>query len=129
MIAGGILASVLASAAGGAALGGILGALVGLGIPEDEARYYEREIHVGRTLVTVRAPGRADEAREILRLHGADDMHTRRPAERATTERVSVPSQVPVNRGDAMGCCGGNVCGPLERQDPARRAPGTNVRD
>src|SRR5215218_283492 len=55
VIAGGVLASVLASAAGGAAVAGIVGALIGLGIPEEEARYYEGEFKAGRTVVTVQA--------------------------------------------------------------------------
>jgi hypothetical protein len=70
VIAGGVLASVLASAAGAAAVGGIVGALVGLGIPEEEARYYEGEFTSGRTLVTVRAPGRYEEAEEVLGRYG-----------------------------------------------------------
>jgi hypothetical protein len=71
VVAGGLLASVLASAAGGAAVTGLVGALIGLGVPEDEARTYESEFQAGRTLVTVRAPGRSDEAYAILRHHGA----------------------------------------------------------
>ena len=70
VILGGLLASVAASAVGGAAVGGVVGALVGLGVPEEEARYYESEFHAGRTLVTVRAPGRYEEATAILRRHG-----------------------------------------------------------
>jgi len=76
VIAGGLLASVLASAAGGAAIAGVVGALVGLGIPEDEARYYEGEFQAGRTLVTVRADGRSDEAWAILNRHGAYNRET-----------------------------------------------------
>jgi len=76
IIAGGLLASVLASAAGGAVVGGIVGALIGLGIPEEEARYYEGEFQAGRMLVTVKADGRYDEAYAILRRHGAYDMRT-----------------------------------------------------
>jgi len=75
VIAGGILATVLGTAAVGAAAGGIIGGLVGLGIPEDEARYYEGEIKSGRTLVTVKADGRWDEARSLLRQAGAYDVH------------------------------------------------------
>jgi hypothetical protein len=56
---------------GVAAVGGALGTLVGLGVPEHEARYYEPELHAGRTLVSVRAPGRYEEASAILRRHGA----------------------------------------------------------
>ena len=65
-VAGGLLASVLASAAGTAAVGGVVGALVGLGIPEDEASYYEAEFQAGRTLVSVQSMGRAAEAWDIL---------------------------------------------------------------
>src|SRR5689334_1199868 len=43
VIAGGTLAAVLASAATGAAAAGLVGALVGMGIPEEEAHYYENE--------------------------------------------------------------------------------------
>jgi uncharacterized protein (TIGR02271 family) len=74
VIAGGLFAAVLASAAGTAAVGGVLGALIGLGIPEDEAQYYESEFKAGRTIVTVRTDGHYDEAMNILRRHGAYDM-------------------------------------------------------
>jgi uncharacterized protein (TIGR02271 family) len=76
VIAGGIFASILASAAGGAAAGGIVGALIGLGIPEDEARYYEGEFQGGRTVVTVQAEQRAEEARSILMRHGGYDRNS-----------------------------------------------------
>jgi hypothetical protein len=76
VIAGGLLASVLASAAGGAAVAGIVGALIGLGIPEEEARYYEGEFHSGRTLVVVQAPGRTAEAWAILSRHAAYNRQT-----------------------------------------------------
>ncbi len=55
VIAGGVLAAVAASAAGTAAAGGLIGAMVGLGIPENEAEYYESEFNNGRTVVTVKA--------------------------------------------------------------------------
>lgn len=77
VIAGGILASVLASAGLAAAVGGLTGALIGLGVPEDEAKYYEGEFESGRTVVTVKADGRYDEAALILQRHGAYDMHNR----------------------------------------------------
>src|SRR3954452_8035381 len=48
-IAGGTLAALLASAGTGAVVGTVLGALVGLGVPEEEAKYYESEVHSGRT--------------------------------------------------------------------------------
>jgi hypothetical protein len=73
VIAGGLLASLLTSAAGGAAAGGLLGALVGLGIPEEEAKYYEDKFQSGQTLVTVQADERYDEARAILDRYGSCD--------------------------------------------------------
>jgi hypothetical protein len=76
VIAGGLLASVLASAAGGAAIAGLVGALVGLGIPEEEAKYYEGEVKAGHTLVTVKAEGRVDEVRGLFAQYGAYDKHT-----------------------------------------------------
>ena len=72
IIAGGALASTLAGAGIGAAAGGLLGALVGMGLPEHEAKYYERGVQEGGILVTVAAPGRASEARRILTDCGAD---------------------------------------------------------
>jgi hypothetical protein len=75
VIAGGTLAAILANAAGGAAIGGVIGALTGAGIPEEEAKYYQSEFEAGRTIVTVKADGRYDEAMAILRCHGAYDMH------------------------------------------------------
>jgi uncharacterized protein (TIGR02271 family) len=72
-IAGGALAAVLSSAAAGAAAAGLGGALVGMGIPKDEAEYYESEFQAGRTLVTVTAPARETEARTILRQFGGHD--------------------------------------------------------
>src|SRR6266567_7132827 len=76
-IAGGILVTVLGGAAIGAAAGGIVGALVGMGVPEEEAHYYAGEFHSGRTLVTVRADGRQQEAINILHHFGGYDAGTR----------------------------------------------------
>ncbi len=75
IVAGGILASVLASAVGAGAAGGIVGALIGLGLPDEDARYYEGEVRSGRTLITVDAGNRYEEAVAILDRYGA----TRRP--------------------------------------------------
>jgi hypothetical protein len=74
LIAGGALVALLASAGAGATVGTVVGGLIGLGIPEDEATYYEDELKGGRTLVTVHtddsSSGRAADAREILTRHG-----------------------------------------------------------
>ena len=76
-IAGGTLAAILSSAAAGAAAAGLAGALVGVGIPEEEADYYESEFKSGRVVVTVRAESRYDEAAAVLRRHGGYDMENR----------------------------------------------------
>jgi hypothetical protein len=70
IVAGGALATALGGAAAGAAAGGLLGGLVGLGIPEEEARYYETEFQSGRALLTVRAHNRYDEVTNVLNRWG-----------------------------------------------------------
>jgi len=80
VIAGGILATVLGGAAIGAAAGGILGALMGMGVPEEEAHYYESEFNEGRIIVTVNAEGRYMEARDAMRRLGGYDIDNRRSA-------------------------------------------------
>lgn len=80
VVAGGVLASTFGIAGGtalagagiGAAAGGLVGALVGLGIPEEEARHFERGIKAGGTLVTVNAAGRIADALSILERSGGD---------------------------------------------------------
>lgn len=66
VIAGGVMAGILGGAATGLAGGGLIGALIGLEVPEKAARDYERAFHSGRTLVTVRAGDRYEEAAAIL---------------------------------------------------------------
>ena len=72
IIAGGALASTLAGAGIGAAAGGLLGALVGMGVPEEDAKHFERGFQEGGILVTVQAREDAEEAREALSEDGAD---------------------------------------------------------
>jgi len=72
VITGGLLTVVLASTAAGAAGGSLIGPFIALGLSEDEARYYERQFSAGRTILAIRASGREDEARRVLRRHGAD---------------------------------------------------------
>ncbi len=76
-IAAGTLGVILSNAAVGAGVVGLVGALVGYGIPEEEAEYYHGEFEAGRTIVTVQADGRYDEASALLRQYGATDMSTR----------------------------------------------------
>lgn len=53
ILAAGPIAATLTGAAVGAGAGGLVGGLVGLGIPEDEAQEYERNLNEGRILVLV----------------------------------------------------------------------------
>jgi len=73
-IAGGTLAAILSSAAAGAATAGVAGTLIGLGIPEDEAKYYDQEFQAGRIVVTVDAGSRFQEAQSILVQNRGYDM-------------------------------------------------------
>lgn len=77
VLAGGLLASFFGGAIAGTAVGGILGALTGLGISEDEAKYYEERFNSGKAIVAVKAGDHANEASAILLRHGGYDMRTR----------------------------------------------------
>jgi hypothetical protein len=102
-IAGGTLAALVSSAAAGAAAAGLAGTLIGLGIPEDEATYYDEQFRSGRVVVTVQADDRRLEAESILQRFGGHDMATRSTArtprevdietEPAVTEDVIVGSR------------------------------------
>jgi hypothetical protein len=89
VVSGGLLAAALGGAATGAVTGavagGIAGALVGLGIPEDEAKYYDEQFRGGGTLMTVKADDRYDDASEIARKRRGYDYETRN--ERPMRER------------------------------------------
>lgn len=65
-IAGGTLGILLSSAAAGAAAAGIAGALIGLGVPEEEAEFYEGEFQSGRTLVTVKGGAKSPVAAQVI---------------------------------------------------------------
>jgi hypothetical protein len=76
VLAGGILAAALGGAAIGAAAGGVIAALVNIGVPEDEAHFYQKELEAGRTIVTVKSPTGYADALNILRRNGAYDAGT-----------------------------------------------------
>ena len=42
-----------------------------LGLSDDESRYYENQYDIGHTVVAVKAPGREEEALDIMRDKGA----------------------------------------------------------
>ena len=94
VISGGVLASLV-----GGTAGWLVGGLAGLGIPEDEARYYEDQVHQGRALVTVDAGDREPEARAILIRDGAQNFQD--DAYPATTGATTTASDVAYNASGA----------------------------
>jgi hypothetical protein len=100
-IAAGAFATALGGAAIGAGVGAIAGALVGMGIPEEEARYYEQEVRGGRTLVAVRAGSRMTDADDLLHQYGAYDVEHRDPSSMASgTSGLADAAPVERNRYD-----------------------------
>jgi uncharacterized protein (TIGR02271 family) len=97
-IAGGTLAVLLSSAAAGAAAAGLAGALIGMGLSKEEAEYYEGELKAGRTIVTVHAGSRRDEAMHILRQHGGYSMER----ERAAGDVTGAPHMAAAGLGGTM---------------------------
>ena len=75
VMAGGVLAAFFGGAIAGTAVGGIFGALTGLGVSEDEARFYENEFHSGRAIVAVKPRGRWQEAADVLVRNGGQHVH------------------------------------------------------
>jgi hypothetical protein len=63
---GGLMVQLNALARADAADRGLGTALCELGVPEPEARQYEREFELGRSIVTVKAAGRARYAATVL---------------------------------------------------------------
>lgn len=76
VIAGGILGAALAGAVAGAATGGIAGALLHWGFSQEEVDYYHGQFQAGRTLVTVHAGARRQEAQEILSRNGGYNLNS-----------------------------------------------------
>jgi hypothetical protein len=98
----GTLGTALAGAAVGAGLGALAGGLIGMGVPEDEARYYDDEFRAGRTIVTVNAGSRYNDAQNVLRREGAYDVETRGLGGRTMVEparRVDVRDAEPMGHG------------------------------
>lgn len=97
IIAAGTLASILAGAGAGAATGGLFGSVVGLGVSDEDARFYEQEFNRGGSLVAVRADDHFDEAINILNRNGGrfanDRIANRTPSGRQEDEPVSDPNR------------------------------------
>ncbi len=96
VITGGMLAATVGGALLGALTGGFAGTLIDMGIPEDEARYYQEELMKGRTIVTVKTGGRYQDALAVLRQSGAYDSSSRNVIPEAIpTQIVSAPPAPP----------------------------------
>jgi hypothetical protein len=95
VIAGGMLAGIVAGAVAGGTVGGLAGALHGMGVPERDASYYEGEFKDGRTIVTVRADERRQEAADIMRQLGAYDATSRGTANGSVEPVVDAPVEEP----------------------------------
>ena len=76
LIAGGALIALIASAGAGATVGTLVGGLVGLGVPEDDATYYDSEVQSGRYVVTVNAGAKAGEVKTMFRRYEGYDRST-----------------------------------------------------
>jgi len=73
LVAAGPVVAALAGLGAGAAAGGLTGALIGLGIPEHEAKFLDKEIEKGGILVGVYChDDRQKVARDILEAAGAE---------------------------------------------------------
>lgn len=114
-IAGGTLGVILSNAAAGAGIVGLVGALIGIGIPEEEATYYQGEFEAGRVVVTVQAAGRVREAEEILSRNYAYNIHSQENAGPGTDMGRQAPAhgsgdtpetttlEIPVERDEVVG--------------------------
>ncbi|HWR15925.1 MAG TPA: PRC-barrel domain-containing protein [Terriglobales bacterium] len=76
LLAAGPIVAALAGAGAVGAIGGLAGGLIGMGMPELEAKRYEKEIREGRMLLSVRCsdPRFVASARSILESTGAKDV-------------------------------------------------------
>lgn len=86
-IAAGPIMATLAGMGVGGTLGGLTGALVGLGIPEYEAKTYERRLQKGGILISVHCDT-SDEvtrAKDLLKGTGAEDISSTGEASSGST--------------------------------------------
>lgn len=88
LLAAGPIIAALVGAGVGAAVGGLLGALKDLGLPEEEAEDYSKQVRAGRVLVAVQTEdGEAPTAIEVMEKAGARDMEARQ----ATSDKAALP--------------------------------------
>lgn len=91
VLAGGILAAFFGGAVAGTMVGGLLGAMTGLGVSEDEARYYQTHFEQGKAIVAVRAGERAAEAADILVRSGGQHVRSEGTSPVQTSGIFSTP--------------------------------------
>jgi hypothetical protein len=89
LIAAGPIMATLAGLGAGAVAGGFLGALVGMGIPEYEAKRYERRVKDGGILLSVHCEdsGAVKNAKQTLENCGAEDISS--SGESATSAKAT----------------------------------------
>jgi uncharacterized membrane protein len=92
-IAFGALGAALTGAVAGAVVGGVTAALIDFsGIPEEEARGYEEQVHAGKTLLAVKA--REEDAAEVRRILAAAGADSIRDNQTDLTNSASTPVRV-----------------------------------
>lgn len=114
-VAGGILATALV----GGVAGWLVGGLVALGIPHEEAEYYQGQVEQGRVLVTVDAGDQEEQARAVFMQSGAENLRespsvndapndayesvtaATQPVDAATTPATSTTPAAPVTQGQS----------------------------
>lgn len=86
-----------------ASTGNFAARLVGLGVPQEEANYYQQQAEQGRSIVAVQSYGHQQEAKDILYRFGAYDMRTGQHLEQVQKiplrEEVLVPQKRVVESG------------------------------
>ena len=76
--------------------------LVAMGVPEEEARYYQSEFELGHPIVTVEAGDRREDALVILRANGAYDVTTPRGTHDPNAQAETTTPHAPQGTDDAM---------------------------
>lgn len=132
-IAAGPILGALSGAAVGAAVGGIAGALIGMGIPEHEAKHYEKRVKEGNVLISIHAKDEeeAKRAKDTL-----DDLHAE---DIATSGEVEWPHETARQHHEATtrrpprddepitppysGPTGGSTLPPEQRRDRGNNDP------
>jgi hypothetical protein len=87
----------VASRNAGAATLSLSNDLMGLGMPQEQATYYEHEFNAGRTVVSVRPDGREAEVKNIFTSNGAYEFGQRGPTGAAPTHNPAEgqPGNIP----------------------------------